>query len=112
MKSSSRLLRCLRLWILSLLVCLGSHELLAADPSPAVDPSVALVKQLLEERKDPSLKPDVWVRRLQEAVLTGPESAKPLLRTVLAAAFWEYYQAHSWTWLSRTPLEGDDDSDF
>ncbi|MBP7866677.1 MAG: hypothetical protein KA419_12095 [Acidobacteria bacterium] len=57
-------------------------------------------------------RPEEKVGRLKTAMEKAPKELLPILRTVLAEWFWQYYQRNRWRFMNRSATEGGASEDF
>jgi hypothetical protein len=57
-------------------------------------------------------KPEEKIRRLRAEVAKAPPASRPILETVLARWFWDYFRENRWRFVQRTPTTESPDTDF
>jgi uncharacterized protein YfaS (alpha-2-macroglobulin family) len=72
----------------------------------------ALTRQIILETAVAGNKPEVRVARLKEEIGKAPAEVRPMMKTILAQWYWQYYSRNRWRFMNRTATEGADDKDF
>lgn len=64
----------------------------------------ALCRKITLEAQIEGGRPEEKITRLQTELATAPSEIRPLLETVLAHWYWQYFQQNRWRFLQRTAL--------
>jgi Bacterial Alpha-2-macroglobulin MG10 domain/Alpha-2-macroglobulin family/MG2 domain len=72
----------------------------------------AITRKLLLEGNIQGNKPEEKITRLQAVLATAPREMAPLLDTVLAHWYWQYFQQNRWRFLQRTATAAPPGNDF
>jgi len=72
----------------------------------------AICMKIVQEGQIQGNKPEERITRLQAQVATAPEAMKPVMETMLAHWFWQYFQANRYRFLQRTQTAQAPGEDF
>ncbi|RMG40994.1 MAG: hypothetical protein D6725_02230 [Planctomycetota bacterium] len=72
----------------------------------------AIAKKISLQAAIEGNKPEVKIRLLSEELKKAPAPMKPVMETILAHWYWQYFQQNRWRFLQRTQLEGPESDDF
>ncbi len=72
----------------------------------------ALSKKIVIEASFQGDKPEEKVKRLKAEFVHADANTKPLLQTILAQWYWQYYNRNRWRIINRTATENISDKDF
>ncbi len=86
------------------------EEALAEHAYPEATKAVA--RRIVLEANIQGNKPEEKIRRMEPQIERAPPEMKPLLETIQANWYWQYFQANRWRFLRRTPTEEQPEGDF
>ena len=72
----------------------------------------ALAKKITHEGTIQGNKPAEKITRLQDELKKVPDQAKPLLETILAHWYWQYFQQNRYRFIQRTETDEPHGKDF
>lgn len=72
----------------------------------------ALIRKVALEADIQGGRPEEKIRRLEAALSEAPAEMRPLLHTVLATWYWQYFQENRWRFLQRTATAEAPGEDF
>lgn len=72
----------------------------------------AIAKKIVLESTIEGNKPQERIVRMEKVLATAPQEIKPLLLTLQANWYWQYFQENKWRFLRRTQTAVSPDSDF
>ncbi len=77
-----------------------------AEATKAIARKIALQGEIQGNR------PEEKIVRMEAALATAPEEIRPLLTTILANWYWQYFQANRWRFMQRTTTATPSGDDF
>jgi uncharacterized protein YfaS (alpha-2-macroglobulin family) len=72
----------------------------------------AICMKIVQEGRIQGNLPEERITRLQAEIATAPEAMKPVMETILAHWFWQYFQANRYRFLQRTQTAQAPGEDF
>ena len=72
----------------------------------------AIAQKIVLEANIQGNKPEEKIARLESEITRAPQDIKPLLNTILAHWYWQYFQNNRWRFLGRTPTAASPGGDF
>ncbi len=85
---------------------------MAVDDKDLPDIVKSVCEKIVLEGNIQGNKPEEKIVRLEEVIKTADESAKPILKIVLAKWYWHYYSRNRYRFMNRSRTEGLNDKDF
>ncbi|NLT71824.1 MAG: hypothetical protein GXX91_14195, partial [Verrucomicrobiaceae bacterium] len=91
---------------------LTSIEAAAREEKAWPELAKAVAYRIVAETRIQGKQPEEKIQLIEEALTDAPEEIAPILKTLLASAYWDYFQDNRWRLLQRTRTSETPGEDF